>query len=1856
MKKLQLFFVLCCITISLVLQANDTKKEMVLHACLKEINHFWSVPGNYEVLSAELLSSKLSFDSREALIQKHLELVEFVLSKRSVKNLSITQQLNRAAGLDILRAYWQQGVFPKNTDHTYAIPYFIDKYNTACAVGHIMRESGAGSMAQLVANTVNNAYIEDMPYQKEISDWANKMGFTVEELKWIQPTYGPPLYYNASIVNPDCSESNGAISVEAFPADGEGIIIDTDELYFAWSNGTTGLELSNVPAGQYCITAYWDEALESQLYSQCFSLNNNVTSDYSFSVQNESCGGNLDGEIALQTGSNDITVNWYDFQGNYIASGEVLSGIDGVSLDIIGFGFDYSQFTAEIIDADGCVAYYTNFVFEDIGFEASVVIDQEAACGEANGSASILTSNVGVNEILWSDGVTDSTERNDLAAGFYTVWLVDESSCEETLFFEMTEECPAPLTCEGSLDWLYTDILDNSLGIEVIYVGEFFDPAMGINIIYIDVINVFDAPDMYTDCEGNLLCSQNGISGNTCQEFFIQNLEPIQDIYGENPDLCNDFTIAYEILMEPTCGGANGYVAIYSDDEIVSANWFDGLNAVERDDLPAGSYTVEVINNNGCVLFLEFVLDEECDPSISCEGDLQWVEDIVETDSLIVGIHEYFAPALGSGGYNIVVIEYYPSGGNYYTIYNCFGDIVCINDEDAGGNCENIIMETAELIQTFYQSPDANDCAAWQVSFESYDAACGGGANGGVSISSNFEFTAVWEDGYEGNERFDLTAGLYMVFLTNDSGCEWVLYVDIAEECPPPPICEGDLSWVQSIIEEDNCVCRAEEYFSYELGLSVIFLDSDCNDIDIPDAYFDCEGNWLCSTNGEIADEDWCELSFTENLQYVQNLYSCNPDTTDCNEEWIHDFWNFADHIYCQALVLTDEEGAFFYELGGYIETGDFVYDIYDCTGNYICRLNSDVPEDFICEELYASLIPLFDLYACENNTNLVNANDDFSIDFNGNGVTSVDFLLNDFYPISDMPFEGTNWHQISTTGGIAGISTIVGSEATSMILEGGTATFDSPLLIELPALPYSLEDDNIIEFDLGPLIGNPIVGFPSNGRFYYQVEGNRLYLTEADISDGFTYEFISDPGLDIQILSEPFSGTAFLNSNYTITYAADTDSIYEDFIYYQICTDIAGITTPVCDEAYIVVTGIPPINGCDYIDFCQQTLCTQPITTTEICFEECSSILDFDNIVIEEAVSVFECSMIVQPNGCVSYTPLPGLEGVGFDELFFSITDGNNCLEVAVTMNILDDCSAVEEPCALETSIHSELIGFGGTEDMAQSSWWVSYCFTDPINTNNADIIAYNWTLSNGDSSADPEFCVDIPVREEGVNIPFVYDLCLEIQTVDDCIIQNCFNISNPLNATQAIDDELLAYPGTDNIINVFANDWWHQEIIINTGQEEAILTIVSEPENGIASITPDPACYGLFCDLVQYVPNDGFVGLDQIGYQLCVNDFCDIAFVYIEVIDEVPIAVIEGDVWPGDANADGTANNFDVLAVGLAFYSEGPERPDASIEWTPQYGPNWETETTAITLSDAFSETGADYVSYIIDNKHADCDGNGVIQAEDIIAIETNYGYSHGKKGFDQYKAAPENPVLSIEIQGDTLLAGSEVTADIVLSMPDGSPVENAYGLAFTIDYENRVEDVPLVVEGTMQLDMIDSWMGNTFNTVRVVKDFEEEQNVDVGFTRIDHQQLSGTGKVGTMSFIIEENVAGKVAAYYPLELKIENAFISNAFGELVPANVISEVIEVATSGTTNPPSFDYELNFYPNPVNDILTVELGDLEVEQITIIDLSGKQVYSNNQITDNILKIETERLPHGMYLMNLLGKDGWMVSRKLEVFH
>ncbi|MFY0535752.1 hypothetical protein [Nannocystis pusilla] len=122
-------------------------------------------------------------------IQQHLAAVETELRARDTSHLPPALQAERARNLDRLHVYRVAGLFPHNSEFIGArVPFFIDEDGVACAVGHLVIESGYAEVAVEIAERENNARLLDMTHPA-LSGWIAQSGLTAEECAQIQPRY-----------------------------------------------------------------------------------------------------------------------------------------------------------------------------------------------------------------------------------------------------------------------------------------------------------------------------------------------------------------------------------------------------------------------------------------------------------------------------------------------------------------------------------------------------------------------------------------------------------------------------------------------------------------------------------------------------------------------------------------------------------------------------------------------------------------------------------------------------------------------------------------------------------------------------------------------------------------------------------------------------------------------------------------------------------------------------------------------------------------------------------------------------------------------------------------------------------------------------------------------------------------------------------------------------------------------------------------------------------------------------------------------------------------------------------------------------------------------------------------------------------------------------------------------------------------------------------------------------------------------------------------------------------------------------------------------------------------------------------
>ncbi len=331
----------------------------------------------------------------------------------------------------------------------------------------------------------------------------------------------------------------------------------------------------------------------------------------------------------------------------------------------------------------------------------------------------------------------------------------------------------------------------------------------------------------------------------------------------------------------------------------------------------------------------------------------------------------------------------------------------------------------------------------------------------------------------------------------------------------------------------------------------------------------------------------------------------------------------------------------------------------------------------------------------------------------------------------------------------------------------------------------------------------------------------------------------------------------------------------------------------------------------------------------------------------------------------------------------------------------------------------------------------------------------------------------------------------------------------------------------------------------------------------------------------------------------------------------------VIGGDsIWPGDANNDGIVNYLDIFPIGIAFGSQGVPRDSIDISWSPKLAFDWNT---------SFADS--------TDYKYADCNGDGMINADDTTAIFQNYHLTHSKST-GRAPCDPGNPPLFFNFPSDSVSAGDTVMGTVHYGDATDS-AKNVYALGFTIDY-----DPSLIKAGSFAMDFT-GWLGGAQNSLDVIQDFPGTGTLEAGFTRTDHNAVSGRGAIASFIIVMEDDLSG--SAYLGLNFGNEVKAIGPNEQEMEVCAVDKEVSIV--NAVKDPDHRLASVKIYPNPTAGTLNIMMGALVAENLEVANVLG-QTIRVEPVTGNQqqIRLAVSGLEAGMYLLKIRSESGAIVRK------
>lgn len=345
---------------------------------------------------------------------------------------------------------------------------------------------------------------------------------------------------------------------------------------------------------------------------------------------------------------------------------------------------------------------------------------------------------------------------------------------------------------------------------------------------------------------------------------------------------------------------------------------------------------------------------------------------------------------------------------------------------------------------------------------------------------------------------------------------------------------------------------------------------------------------------------------------------------------------------------------------------------------------------------------------------------------------------------------------------------------------------------------------------------------------------------------------------------------------------------------------------------------------------------------------------------------------------------------------------------------------------------------------------------------------------------------------------------------------------------------------------------------------------------------------------------------------------------------------------IWPGDVNNNGIVNGVDLLWLGLAYGTDGPERPGATTLWQAQ------------PLGAAWPQAFPNGLNYA----YADCDGDGEADGNDLDdAILPNFRLTHGVLQPDGYANALPGTAPRLTLVPSTTLAvpGQEITIDVFLGSA-GMPIGEFYGIAFSGSYN------PELVDGggtAVDFDDDDEWMAPEPDEPIEHLYYRDAPGgqYEVAFVRTNQVPVAGGfGLIGSFSIIVEDIIVGLSDT---LVIGIDSIRLIDQHNNVYP--VVPDTVRILVSHSS-PTSTEAEaakaaVQVYPNPVRRAGTFWItAPPSMRPLDISDALGRPVQA--AFTPQAhgrwrLQWPSSTAP-GWYVLRCMGPDGAIVVRPILV--
>ncbi len=500
---------------------------------------------------------------------------------------------------------------------------------------------------------------------------------------------------------------------------------------YNWSNSTTTQSISGLSAGIYNLTvtdAKGCTASSSYEVTQPNRLTANAMG------ANVSCfsGTNGTATVSVSGGTTSYSYLW--------SNGATTQSISGLSAGI---------YNVTVTDANGCTANSSYEVTQPNMLTANATGTSVSCFSGTNGTASVTASGGTTDySYLWSNGATSQFLSN-LGAGIYLVTVTDANGCTANSSYEVTQ----PLLLTAAANGTNVSCFGGSNGSATVI------PYGGTSRYAYSWSNGETTPNISNLVAGNYTVSATDAKGCTTQASYVVTQPPLLtiSIIGTTAS-CNGSATA------TLTGGTIPYSYV----------WSNGATTHSINSVPAGTYTLNVTDANGCTVSGSYIIKggNAINPTtqlvqVSCFG--------LSNGSITVTSAGGTAPRT----YNL--------NGSPFQTGNVFNNLAAgtyiVGVKDANG-CADFVTRTI------------TQPAILTIVLDSLRKPCGGVNNGRIYISviggsGGKTYSWTGPNGYTSTvqDPNNISAGNYSVLVTDVNGCTASLNVTL-NEWPPITINE----------------------------------------------------------------------------------------------------------------------------------------------------------------------------------------------------------------------------------------------------------------------------------------------------------------------------------------------------------------------------------------------------------------------------------------------------------------------------------------------------------------------------------------------------------------------------------------------------------------------------------------------------------------------------------------------------------------------------------------------------------------------------------------------------------------------------------------------------------------------------------------------------------------------------------------------------------------------------------------------------------------------------------------------------------------------------------------------------------